>query len=132
MTKSILLIDDERIFCFIAEKLIISTGVDAKIMKAETGQQGLDLVRENFEATGSLPLLILVDFYMSPMDGITFVKLFHELNIPGNEQTSIALTTSSVFASDFELAKSAGVYTFLDKPISEIKLKEVLTKAGLL
>ncbi len=66
------------------------------------------------------------------MDGVTFVKSFHELNIPGQEHTFIALTTSSIVASDFELAKSAGVYTFLNKPIQEIKLKEILLQAGLL
>ncbi|MEO7988942.1 MAG: response regulator [Chryseolinea sp.] len=132
MTKSILLIDDERIFTFIAEKLIVGLGVEAKILAAETGEQGLTLIRENFLASGSLPLLILVDFYMSPMDGVTFVKSFYELDIPGKEKTLIALTTSSNVSTDIELAKSAGVHTFLAKPIAEIKLKEILEKASLL
>ncbi len=132
MTKSILLIDDERIFNFIAEKLIVGLGVNAKIITAETGEQGLNLIRENFLTSGSLPHLILVDFYMSPMDGVTFVKTFNELDIPGKERTLIALTTSSVDSSDIELAKSAGVHTFLDKPIAEIKLSEILKQAGLL
>ena len=131
MTKGILLIDDERIFNFIAEKLIGSLGVEAKILAAETGQQGLDLIQEYFLASGSLPLLIIVDFYMSPMDGVAFVKSFYGLNLPGKEHTLIALTTSSVVSSDMELAKSAGVHTFLAKPINEIALRNVLEKAGL-
>ena len=132
MTKDILLIDDERIFNFIAEKLIVGLGVEATITAVETGQKGLNMIRENFLTSGSLPRLILVDFYMSPMDGITFVKSFYELDIQEKERTLIALTTSSVDSSDIELAKSAGVHTFLAKPIAEIELTAVLKNAGLL
>src|SRR6187551_2758704 len=132
MTKSILLIDDERIFNFIAEKLIISLGVDVKIIAAETGQQGLNLIQEQFLASGTLPSLILVDFYMSPMDGVTFVKSFNNLDIPGKENTLIALTTSSVVSSDLELARAVGIQNFLAKPIAEIELKKLLEKGFLL
>jgi CheY-like chemotaxis protein len=132
MTKSILLIDDERIFNFIAEKLIIALGVDAKIMSAETGQQGLNLIQEQFLASGTLPSLILVDFYMSPMDGVTFAKSFNQLDYTEKDQTLIVLTTSSVMSSDLDLAKAAGIETFLAKPIAEIELKKILERASLL
>ncbi len=132
MTKSILLIDDERIFNFIAEKLIVALGANTKIIVAETGQQGLNLIQEQFLAFGTLPSLILVDFYMSPMDGVTFVESFYKLNIAGMEQPLIALTTSSTISSDIELAKSAGVHTFLAKPIAEIELIALLKKANIL
>lgn len=132
MNKGILLIDDERIFTFIAEKLIVGLGAEAKIMTAESGQQGLNLIHEYFLATGSVPQLILIDFYMSPMDGVAFVKAFHAMDIPGKEKTLIALTTSSVIPADIELAKSAGAHTFLAKPIAETNLKEILFQAGIL
>jgi len=132
MTKTILLIDDERIFNFIAEKLILGLGVEAKILSAENGQQGLDMIQEHARTSGSAPQLILVDFYMSPMDGISFVKAFNNLDIPGKEQTHIALTTSAVLPSDIELAKSSGAQGFLAKPIVEMELSKLLKEAGLL
>lgn len=132
MAKSILLIDDERIFTFIAGKLIAGLGVEAEIIVADTGEQGLNLIREHFLTSGFLPQLILVDFYMSPMDGVTFVNSFYELDISGKENTLIALTTSSIDSADIELAKSAGAHTVLAKPIAETALAEILKKSGLL
>ena len=132
MTKTILLIDDERIFNFIAQKLIIGLGVEARILVAENGQQGLDMIQEHARSSGSAPQLILVDFYMSPMDGVTFVKTFYSLNIPGKEQTHVALTTSAVLPADIELAKSSGAQGFLAKPIVEIELSKLLKEAGIL
>ncbi len=131
MAKSILIIDDEHIFTFIAGKLITGLELDTEIIVAETGEQGLNLIRENFTSTGTLPHLILVDFYMSPMDGVSFVKSFYALDtIPGKEKVHIALTTSSTDSADIDEAKSVGVKTFLAKPISEIKLRELLEQAG--
>jgi len=92
----------------------------------------LNLIQEQFLASGTLPSLILVDFYMSPMDGVTFAKSFNNLDVSGKENTLIALTTSSVVSSDLELAKAVGIQTFLAKPIAEIELKKILEKASLL
>jgi CheY-like chemotaxis protein len=133
MNKTILLVDDESIFRFIAEKLIRGLGVtDAKILTAENGQQGLDLIRENSQASGSLPRLILVDYYMSPMDGVAFVKSFNTLYTSAREQTIIALTTSSVDSSDIEAAKSVGANHFLPKPLTDASLTSLLKEAGFL
>jgi CheY-like chemotaxis protein len=132
MNESILLIDDERIFNFISTKLIEGLGAKAEVLTADGGQEALDKLKSHFDKTQTVPRLILVDFYMSPMDGVGFVHGFNKLNLPGKENTIIGFLSSSVVPSDMEPAKALGITNFLAKPLAETQLRDILVKAGLL
>ena len=125
--KNILLVDDDKIFNFLNQKILTNIGIADEIHTALNGQQAIQLINEYFQGSQSLPDYILLDLNMPIMDGFTFLEAFNKLNIPGKEKVTIIIITSSLDKRDIEKAKAYGINHYLTKPISEKDLRSVLT-----
>jgi CheY-like chemotaxis protein len=65
---------------------------------------------------------------MPVMDGFEFLEHFSQL--PVADQTPVVLLTSSAYPKDIERAKEYNIRHFINKPLTEEQLREVLTHLG--
>jgi CheY-like chemotaxis protein len=128
--KSFLLIDDDPIFTFLAEKTIDLLGIQANILKASNGKEAFDLivslVKENVDKT--FIDYILLDLNMPILDGFGFIEALLREDTTQHilQHTKIIIVTSSINPKDIERAKNLGIEHYLTKPISPVTLKRAM------
>ena len=70
MAKTCLIVDDSSVVRKICKKIVVELGFDA--VEACDGKDALDKCAEN------IPDVILLDWNMPVMDGMEFLKAYHE------------------------------------------------------
>lgn len=118
MAHHILLVDDERDVLLVLEDLFSSRGY--RVSKASTGKQALDLLEDE------TPDLILSDYRMPDMDGIT---LFKAIQAICPDTVRILLTAHGDLKVAIEAINSANVYKFITKPWNNNDLFITLQRA---
>lgn len=122
---SILIIDDDPIFCFILQKQLPKDIVPLTKIFNKAKEALSFIVQENFKDT---KFLIFLDLNMPVMSGWEFLDV-----IKKNEYVcdfKIVVVTSSISAEDERKALSySQVIDFLEKPIAEQELFKVLEQA---
>ncbi|MBF0399895.1 MAG: response regulator [Magnetococcales bacterium] len=120
----VLIVDDSSVM-----RKIVSRGLrqaDFKIdevLEAGNGQEGLDVLNRT---TGTIDL-ILSDWNMPVMDGLTFIKSVRE-GAPAINRIPIVMVTTEGGESKVEAADAAGANGHIKKPFTPEMLKEVLGK----
>jgi DNA-binding response OmpR family regulator len=113
--KKILLIDDEKNFCFFAKKNLEATG-EFVVLCANDPLEGIRFAKRES------PDLILLDINMPRKDGFEVLEA-----IKKNEKTlSIPVIMLTAVEGDDAKIKSSGLYSedYIVKPISYEKLRE--------
>jgi response regulator of citrate/malate metabolism len=130
MTKlnCILLIDDDSITNFINERLIKKLNVTNEVKITMNGEEGIHYIQNLCNKGELCPELILLDINMPVMNGFEFIRAFENLNIPNKDKVKIIILTTSKNAKDVDLLKSLGNFEFINKPLTEEKLFNCLTK----
>ena len=126
--KSILLVDDDEVACFLHKLLIRDMEITEHIETALNGQQALTLLNERACSNSSdkpYPELIFLDVNMPMVDGFEFLQRF-EAAQPSTASPIIVMLSSSQDARDLERAKLYRILTFLNKPLTEEKVRRVL------
>ena len=99
------------------------------MLVAKNGQEAIELIREHCLGHDGCPSLIFLDINMPVMNGFEFLDAFHhQLENDLNKSIIIVMLTSSLNPNDIERAKETGVSEFLNKPLTEENLKNVLDK----
>lgn len=107
--ETILLVDDDLRNSFAFSQLLQKHGL--KVLLAENGQQGLELLEEERQID-----LVLLDLTMPTMDGFAMLK---ELRSTGHYQTlPVIMLTASDSAEDEKRCRQAGANDYLHKPVS--------------
>jgi CheY-like chemotaxis protein len=120
-----IVVDDSKLDCFIAEKIIQNSGRAEKI---NTFQQATDAL----EHVKNLPLphgktIIFVDIQMPVMNGFEFVESFETLPDETREAISIYMLSSSINENDIARVRGyASVKQFLNKPLTNNSIAMVL------
>ena len=112
--KKILLIDDEKDFCFFVKRNLEATG-EFEVITANRGEEGIKL------AERKSPDLIFLDIRMPRKDGFEVLAA-----IKKNEKTlSIPVVMLTAVESDDAKIKSSGLYSedYIVKPVSCEKLR---------
>jgi len=112
MKQRILLVDDDHKNNIVVEKLL---EVQYEVIATENGQQALELLQT------SIPDIILLDWNMPVMDGLTTLKRLKADSIFKN----IPVIMITGFMTDNEnllLAYNEGVIDFIRKPFDEMEL----------
>lgn len=109
----ILLIDDSRTMRNIQKAVLTQIG-SHEIQEACDGQDGLS------KLGAFQPDLILVDWNMPVMDGLTFVKTFRQ----NNRTTPVIMVTTEAEKSRVIEAIKAGVNNYVVKPFTPDLLKQ--------
>jgi CheY-like chemotaxis protein len=121
-----IVIDDSKLDCFIAEKVIQNTGRSESIMSFMMASDALDYLRQ--APAPSIKTVILVDIQMPIMNGFEFLEAF-EQSVPmaTRENYVVNLLSSSINETDLVRAKGfKSVNRFLNKPLTKGSLEEVL------
>lgn len=124
--NSILLIDDDKVTNYLHSIVIKDMGVSNRIEIKQNGKDGLKFLAECNQA-GNMPEIILVDLKMPVMDGFEFVDSYRKMGFP-EDNTKIVMLTTSSNPKDIEKMKEKGINDFFDKPLTEEKLADLLTK----
>lgn len=122
-----IVIDDSKLDCFIAEKIIKNTGKCETIRSFLQAREALDFIASNPHDDLS-HTIILVDIQMPIMNGFEFVEEFEKL--PGNIVTNytIYVISSSINENDLQKVHNyKSVKQFLNKPLTSNNLSALLS-----
>ncbi len=120
--RGCLVVDDSRVVRKAARRILESFGFEVR--EAEDGSKALDVCRE------ALPELVLLDWNMPVMDGITFLRAARAEFGP-NEPTIILCTTEIGFDRILE-ALEAGAQEYVMKPFDAEIIGGKLAQLGLI
>ena len=120
----IMLIDDNELDIFIAEKILEKAAFEGKIIVMESSKAALNYLKENAGSNDKIPDVIFLDILMPEMDGYGFLNEFENLNEEVKNKINIIILTSTSNPKDKErAAKYAFVKNFITKPL---KISDVL------
>lgn len=117
-----LVVDDNRQMRFLVRSLLRAAGV-LRIQEAETADEALAVMQRM-----TIDLL-LVDWCMRPVDGVSFAKMVRQSNSSPNPYVAMVMISAHSEKSRVQAARDAGVNSFLVKPISTRSLFEHVSAA---
>ncbi len=124
----ILLVEDDPITNFINERLIKKLGVGNEIKVALNGYDAILIVEKMLRDGVGYPGLILLDLNMPVMDGFEFLEKFKNFNHPEKNKVVVIVLTTSTHTKDMTKLMDSGNTDFVNKPLTEDKMKEILEK----
>ncbi len=125
--KYILLVEDDDVDAFISSKVIKKGegGVHRKITHCRNGKEALDYL---LQEGNTVPDIIVLDLNMPVMSGIEFLE--NRLRHASISTIPVIILTSSFSQKDRQKACSLGVEKYLEKPLNEVKVREIYTLLG--
>ena len=124
---STLLVDDDETTSYVNELLLIDMGVTERVLTAYNGKDALELMLVQCQK-GECPSLILLDINMPVMNGIEFLKHYHDLDFPHKQSVVIGMLTTSLNTQDLSSLQGLPYHNFLSKPLTEAKVENLLNE----
>ena len=124
--KCVLLIDDDEITNKLNVYILQKMKFIDEILIAQNGKIALELLDERCKSNLCCPELILLDINMPVMNGFEFLDAYNSRNIAHKSSIIIMMLTTSVNKRDVEKATNPLITKFLNKPLSEMKVKELM------
>jgi CheY-like chemotaxis protein len=124
--KRFLLAEDNDVNALLVEMQLRKLG--AIVRRANDGREAVMLVEDSF--SGAIPTFhaVLMDLRMPNLDGLAATKEIRAIERSQNRKPlSIVALTADAFEDDREAALSAGMQTFLTKPVDLSTLVQVLS-----
>jgi|SRR6185437_9708038 len=122
----VLLVDDDNINNFINERLLKKLNITNHVKVAMNGEEALDFLKNNNENLH--PELILLDINMPVMDGFEFLQEYKKLTPNGHTQPYIIMLTTSTNPNDVDKVKKSDITGYINKPLTESKIMEIVQK----
>ncbi len=120
-----IVVDDSKLDCFIAEKIIKNTGRSETVSAFQQATDALVFIK-TLPAT-STPTVVFVDIQMPVMNGFEFVEAFEALPENIRQGYSIYMLSSSINENDIAKVKGySSVKQFLNKPLTNNTITIVL------
>lgn len=122
-----IIIDDSKLDCFIAEKVVLNTGRGASVKAFTNAKAALSFIQSSI-LPQDLLTVVLVDINMPLMDGFEFIAEY-EATIPEEQKKyyHINMLSSSINESDMIKAKTfPTINNFLNKPLNKAVLEQAL------
>ena len=121
-----IVIDDSKLDCFIAEKVIRNTGKGESIKSFLQAKEALEYISTT-PPDENVNTIILVDIQMPVMNGFEFVEAFEKLPESITSCYTIYVISSSINENDiYRLHNYASVRQFLNKPLTSNNLAALL------
>lgn len=120
--NSVLLVDDDSINNFLNKRLIKKLDLADHVEVKLNGLEGINYLKEAcVDSIENCPSIIFLDINMPVMDGFDFIKAYQ--NSPFPKKGIIAVLTTSRSDQDIQTLRNLGDFYFLNKPLTEEKLK---------
>ena len=116
----VLVVDDDPVCCESTVRLLKDIGIDGEFVTS--GKQAIDIVRARYQQNNNY-FAIIIDWQMPKMDGLETTRRIRK--IVGPDVTIIILSAYD-FSEVEDLAREAGVDTFIAKPLFRSRLVSVL------
>jgi len=126
--NAVLLVDDDVINNFINARLIKKAELSDDLHIATNGKEAITYLISKLEKQEACPELILLDINMPVMDGFEFVEAFRKLNFANQNKVVIVMLTTSSNPKDLEKVESLKIGDYINKPLTEEKLKSVVLR----
>jgi CheY-like chemotaxis protein len=126
MSQTILLVDDEPVFNFIAESHIKRVNPSYEVYSVFNGKEALAYLNESLSGRLKIPSHIFLDLNMPIMNGFTFLEEFKKFSTDVQRSIQIFVVSTSVNPFDLTQAKAYGISDYINKPLSTDFLKSVL------
>jgi len=121
-----IVVDDSKLDCFIAEKIIKNTGISETIKSFLQAPEALDYIK-SIPAGEHMRTIMLVDIQMPVMNGFEFVEAFEKLPQEIIQHYTIYIISSSINENDLSRVHNyATVKQFLNKPLTSNNLAVLL------
>jgi CheY-like chemotaxis protein len=127
MTKdktNFIVIDDSKLDCFIAEKIIQTSGKGDSVKTFLQASDALDYIKGSAESERHT--IMFVDIQMPVMNGFEFVEAFD--NLPDNKKNAytIYMLSSSINENDIAKVRSMPIVKqFINKPLTVDAVKQI-------
>jgi two-component system chemotaxis response regulator CheY len=121
--KTALLVDDAKLVRTISRRILEPLGFE--VNEAEDGQKALNQVN-----SGGMPTLILLDWNMPNMDGITFLQELRKL--PQGDTPIVIFCSTHNELPNIQRAIKSGANEYIMKPFDDAILKDKLVYLGLI
>ncbi len=123
-----IVIDDNKLDCFIAEKIIQNTGLNESVATFADARYALELVNSKTHSDQQNNIII-VDIQMPLMNGFEFVEAFEKLPQELQNQFVIFMLTSSINENDLNRVRNySSVKHLLNKPLTSDKLSYLISQ----
>lgn len=120
------MIDDDPISNFISTRVLKKLDIAEEVTTVNNGKEGVACLEDHCFKTKKSPQLILLDINMPIMNGYEFLERFHSLDFQNKEEVLIAILSSSSSPADKNEIHKLGVSCYIDKPLTEEKVQELL------
>lgn len=133
--NKILLIDDNEITNFCNKDIIGDLNIFNEILAFTSPSETLDYLKGLFEEQKDIPAIFIVDVKMPEMDGFELIDEIDELFEENDFELMplfFILTTSNHKRDYEQFDKTPQAKEYITKPLSEEKLKEMLSKFSFL
>ncbi|WP_427789972.1 response regulator [Brevundimonas diminuta] len=118
--RTCLIVDDSRIIRKVARRIL--EDLSFEVTEAGDGAEALD------QCQALLPQVVLLDWQMPVMDGLTFLRRLREL--PGGEVPKVVFCSVETRADRIAEALSAGADEYVMKPFDGEILQAKLAEVG--
>jgi CheY-like chemotaxis protein len=117
--KKVMVVDDNYLDCYIAEKQLKYTGVTDNIIVHNSASVALDELRASHNNLANLPEVIFLDINMPGINGFDFLDEYDKLDESIKDLVYIIMLTSSVLSEDrVKVAPYPYVRGILHKPLT--------------
>jgi CheY-like chemotaxis protein len=120
-----IIIDDSKLDCFIAEKIILNSGMSESVKVFQQAGQALEYIKASSGLQTTT--IVFVDIQMPVMNGFEFVENFENLPAELKKNYHMYMLSSSINENDIARVKGyASVKHFLNKPLTNDTIRAVL------
>ena len=116
---SVMVVDDSETLRMSVKKMLDGAGIT--YCEADNGQRGVETFKTNPDVK-----LIITDYNMPEMDGITMVRKLREL--PTGKDVNVFMLTTESSPDLKALGKEVGIKAWVTKPFNEEKLVAAIKK----